>query len=342
MTTTAGEESELAWAPDSRRLAYVSHRDGTDHLFLYDFGTGKETQLTSGAARDNVAALFARRQNGSRSSGIRASCASSIRRRRQRRLVATGVFDTPPFFDAARFRLVAGLAGSSPICPAGAKTFQNISVVPVGGRRGASGDASCRTPTRGSLSWSPDGTYLTFDDGAAHGAGRRHPRRPDSAHAEVPRGSVPRSVQGRAAEDAAEPPRRPPSPPPASPPARTARAGRRPRRRRPPAKPVEDRVRRHPPPRQRAAGRRGRRRGRTSAPTASGCCSPRRRPASRICTCSRSTSCRASRRSRGSSPRRPAPSAARSSRPTARRSTTSIAAASSTYARAAGAEAPSP
>src|SRR6185295_4573992 len=36
VTTTAGEEAELAWAPDSRRLAYMSNRTGTHHIFVYD------------------------------------------------------------------------------------------------------------------------------------------------------------------------------------------------------------------------------------------------------------------------------------------------------------------
>ena len=54
MTQTAGEEGEIAWAPDSRHLAYMSDRDGTNHLFTYDFATGKEAQLTSGPGRDDV------------------------------------------------------------------------------------------------------------------------------------------------------------------------------------------------------------------------------------------------------------------------------------------------
>jgi len=54
VTTTAGEEGELAWAPDSRRLVYVSDRARTSHLFVYDFGSGKETQLTAAATRDDM------------------------------------------------------------------------------------------------------------------------------------------------------------------------------------------------------------------------------------------------------------------------------------------------
>src|SRR6266508_494974 len=54
ITNTAGDEAELTWAPDSRRLAYMSDRDGTRHLFLYDFGSGRETQLTTGRGRDDA------------------------------------------------------------------------------------------------------------------------------------------------------------------------------------------------------------------------------------------------------------------------------------------------
>ena len=48
---TAGEEGEIAWAPDSRRIVYVSDRDGTNHLFLYDFSSaqGDSAHLRSGA-----------------------------------------------------------------------------------------------------------------------------------------------------------------------------------------------------------------------------------------------------------------------------------------------------
>ena len=70
------------------------------------------------------------------------------------------MFDTPPFFDARDFawspdsRYIAYLS-------AGAKTFQNVSVVPVGG--GSARPVSFLANTNaGSLSWSPDGAYLTF------------------------------------------------------------------------------------------------------------------------------------------------------------------------------------
>jgi Tol biopolymer transport system component len=159
VTQTTGEEGGIAWAPDSRRLAYVSDRGGTNHLFVYDFGTGKETQLTSGAGRDD----------GPRYSPDGKWIAFERNSRELRvvdpvskedKLLATGVFDTPPFVDARDFtwspdsRFIAYLT-------AGAKNFQNAHVVPIAGGEGRAVSFLANTNT-GSLSWSPDGTYLTF------------------------------------------------------------------------------------------------------------------------------------------------------------------------------------
>ena len=48
--------------PTAAGWSIVSTATARDHLFLYDFATGQETPLTSGAARDQLAALLARRQ----------------------------------------------------------------------------------------------------------------------------------------------------------------------------------------------------------------------------------------------------------------------------------------
>ncbi len=159
VTQTAGEESEISWAPDSRRLAYVSDRDGANHLFVYDFGTGKETQVTTGVGRDNVPRFspdgkwVAFERN---SKELRVIDPAT----REEKLLATGAFDTPPFLDARDFvwspdsRYVAFLT-------AGTKTFQNVHVVAATGGE-ARAVSFLANANAGSLSWSPDGSYLTF------------------------------------------------------------------------------------------------------------------------------------------------------------------------------------
>ena len=52
VTRSYARESQIEWTPDSRRIVYVSERDAVPHVFLYDFTTARETQLTNGAAGD--------------------------------------------------------------------------------------------------------------------------------------------------------------------------------------------------------------------------------------------------------------------------------------------------
>ena len=159
VTQTAGEEGEIVWAPDSRRLAYMSDRGGTNHLFLYDFGTGRETQLTTGAGRDDAPRFS---PDGKWIAFERSSKELRVidPATKEEKLLATGAFDAPPFADSRDFtwspdsRFVAYLA-------AGAKTFQNAHVVAVGGGEGRAVSFLANT-NAGSLSWSPDGTYLMF------------------------------------------------------------------------------------------------------------------------------------------------------------------------------------
>jgi Tol biopolymer transport system component/C-terminal processing protease CtpA/Prc len=57
VTRTPGDAYDIAWAPDSRRIVYGAFRDGGEHLYLYDFDAGKETQLTRGDAEDTSPAF---------------------------------------------------------------------------------------------------------------------------------------------------------------------------------------------------------------------------------------------------------------------------------------------
>jgi tricorn protease len=168
VTNTAGEEAELAWSPDSRRIVYRSDRDRTHHLFLYDFTTGQETQLTSGAQRNNMPRFspdgkWIAFERNSRELRVIDPITKDDR------LIATGVFDTPPFFDPREFawspdsRFLAYMS-------TGAKAFASVFVAPVAGdtplKAGAGQQVSYLANTSaGVLAWSPDGTYLTFRTG---------------------------------------------------------------------------------------------------------------------------------------------------------------------------------
>src|SRR4051812_45457099 len=46
VTETVGAESDLAWAPDSKRLAYVAERGLGAQVVEYDFATARERPLT--------------------------------------------------------------------------------------------------------------------------------------------------------------------------------------------------------------------------------------------------------------------------------------------------------
>ncbi|HET7593109.1 MAG TPA: S41 family peptidase [Rhodanobacteraceae bacterium] len=52
VTSEPGVAYGITWAPDNHRIVYGAFRDGSRHLYLYDFDSGKETQLTSGDGED--------------------------------------------------------------------------------------------------------------------------------------------------------------------------------------------------------------------------------------------------------------------------------------------------
>ena len=161
VTTTPELETQLVWAPDSRRLAYISSRDGAaTHLFLYDFPTRTETRLTNTAAND-VAPTWS--PDGKTIAFMRG--AKELRvidvATKQERLLATGELDRPPFLPDR------GIAWSPDgkwlaYLSNGPGGFQNPYVVPLNG--GAAQPVGFLANTFGNnIAWSPDGTYLLWD-----------------------------------------------------------------------------------------------------------------------------------------------------------------------------------
>ncbi|GAB3635566.1 S41 family peptidase [Hymenobacter arcticus] len=162
LTTTVAAETDLAWAPDSRRLVYASARDGARHLYSYTFATGQETRLTNAALSDAQprfspdGKLLAFERDAQE---VRILDLAS----RQERVAGTGRFGRPPL--AAERSVVWSPDGRwLAFAPAGARGFTNVQVVPTAG--GAARSVSFLANTNSnSLSWSPDGKYLLFDTG---------------------------------------------------------------------------------------------------------------------------------------------------------------------------------
>ena len=164
VTTSAGPEEQLAWAPDSRRLAYSSEREGAWHLFLYDFGTRAETQLTKGSASD-VAPRWS--PDGRRIAFVRGGRSLhvlDVAAGTDRQIVADASLSRPPFVDE---RGVAWSPDGRWLAYAtndGAKQFTNVFIVSADG--GAPRQVSWLSNSNGGgLSWSADGTFITLASG---------------------------------------------------------------------------------------------------------------------------------------------------------------------------------
>jgi Tol biopolymer transport system component len=164
VTNTPGAEEQLAWAPDSRRLAYSSDRDGVWHLFLCDFATRAETQLTRGPENeitprwspDGKRIAFIR---GGKELRVLDVAAGTDRR------VATASLSRPPFVDEHEFAWSPDGRSLAYASNDGGKRFSNIFIVAADGAT-APRQASWLSNTNGSgVSWSADGTFITFASG---------------------------------------------------------------------------------------------------------------------------------------------------------------------------------
>jgi Tol biopolymer transport system component/C-terminal processing protease CtpA/Prc len=157
VTRTPQPESQVAWAPDSMRLVYVSLRDAVSHVFLYDFVKHTETQLTSGPLSDQGPQFspdgkmlsFVRDRKELRVLDLNA---------KQEKVLATGFIG-------------GGFGGGSVAWAPDNQwvayatdvegSLRNVYVVPAAG--GASRQVSFLANSNlGSLQWSPDGKFLIF------------------------------------------------------------------------------------------------------------------------------------------------------------------------------------
>ena len=160
VTTTAAAESQIAWAPDGRRLVYVSDRDGVNHLFVYDFKTAAESQLSKDALDDAIPLFSPDGKTIAFERGQRELHLVDVESK-QDRVLAKGYLSDK-------------LSGGHPVAWApdgkwlaylglGPKSFTQVFVVATGPTPAAAQVSFLANSFAGSVSWSPDGTFLLFN-----------------------------------------------------------------------------------------------------------------------------------------------------------------------------------
>jgi tricorn protease len=162
VSVSGADEYQIAWAPDSRRLAYVSDRGGIPHLYVYDFNANAETQLTRDAVDDSTPVFSPDGKSIAFLRGAKELRVLAVAAKTER-MIATGAFERPPFI-ADRPFVWSPDSKWLAFMPVGDSQFKNVHVVPVdsGTHRPVSFLANVFSNT---LSWSPDGTFLLFDTG---------------------------------------------------------------------------------------------------------------------------------------------------------------------------------
>ncbi|HEX8187361.1 MAG TPA: S41 family peptidase [Pyrinomonadaceae bacterium] len=163
VTTTAAPESQPVWSPDSRRLAYVSERNGHAQLFAYDFAANAETQLTSAAEADDTPRFspdgrWLAFQRAGRE--LRALDVES----KQERVVAAGAFSRPPLSPDRPYAFSPDGKWIA-YMPVGQKLFRNVYVAQVEGDGKGRPVSFLANNGSNTVSWSTDGTFILFDTG---------------------------------------------------------------------------------------------------------------------------------------------------------------------------------
>ncbi|HEV2800315.1 MAG TPA: S41 family peptidase [Pyrinomonadaceae bacterium] len=168
ITVSPADESQVTWSPDSRRLVYVSDREGTPHLYTYDFGTNTETQLTHAQQADATPRFSPDGKLLAFERGGRELRILNVETKAES-VAAIGNLERPPLNPDRPFVW-------SPDCrwiaymPVAAKLFRNVQVVRVDGNPGAVLPVAqpvsfLANVFSNTVSWSPDGTFMLFDTG---------------------------------------------------------------------------------------------------------------------------------------------------------------------------------
>jgi Tol biopolymer transport system component/C-terminal processing protease CtpA/Prc len=156
VTRSLANEAQIMWAPDSRRIVYVSERDDVNHIFMYDFGANAETQLTNTAKGDDAPKFS---PNGEMLAFVRDDKSLVVMdlASKTEKVVATGFISPSPrnLVWSSDNKWVGYLGLST-------RSFRNAYLVPAAGGESRPVSAIPNANTN-VLSWSPDGTFLVFN-----------------------------------------------------------------------------------------------------------------------------------------------------------------------------------
>jgi Tol biopolymer transport system component/C-terminal processing protease CtpA/Prc len=156
VTNSLARELQIDWAPDSRRIVYVSERGEVNNIFLYDFGSSTESQLTN-AAKSSEAPRFS--PDGSMIAFVRDDKQLVVLdvASKQERVVANGFISATPrnLAWSSDNKWIAYLA-------LGTRSFRNVHLVPAAGGESRAVTAIPNSNTN-TVSWSPDGTFIVFN-----------------------------------------------------------------------------------------------------------------------------------------------------------------------------------
>jgi tricorn protease len=161
LTSTPGAESQVVWAPDSTRIAYLSQRDAITHVFVYDFAKHSEAQLTSGPVSDQNPRFSPDGKSLAFVRGFRQVFLSDLDNKKERLLVTGFIGDGFGPSDAFSWSLDGKwIAYASD----GEQGLRNLFVVPVTGTAGRQISFLANANTD-AIQWSPDGKYLLYMTG---------------------------------------------------------------------------------------------------------------------------------------------------------------------------------
>ena len=151
-------ESQIAWLPDSKRIVYVSERNGAGNLFLFDFTTSTETQLTRASAGLGDSAPSVAPDGKS---------VAFVRDAKELRVLTLDGHQEQVLASGHLTRSNRGLAWSPDsrwVAYVGltARAFRNVFAVPAAGGESRAISAM-PNGNANNISWSPDGTYIIYN-----------------------------------------------------------------------------------------------------------------------------------------------------------------------------------